>query len=187
MKSRKRSCACRNSCVWPIRRLYPPMICPVWSLSHVVLVNWHRCTISTPLEVKRLDDEIIEREKLRLFEYPRNSIYHRCPVKQCTFKTLRTDDNCQSIMDHLKVIHNTEFVFSIEHVFPMPIYSAKNVTSGSWIKPKCSVIMCVTVTRIQLTRLWFTDLMRSLTCPLWAMTTIIITMELISPRPSRVV
>ena len=55
-------------------------------------------------------DELVEREKLRLFEYPRNSIYHRCPVKQCTFKTLRADDNCQSIMDHMKVIHNTEFV-----------------------------------------------------------------------------
>ena len=80
---------------------------------------------------KRPVDELVEREKLRLFEYPRNSIYHRCPVKQCTFKTLRADDNCQSIMDHMKVIHNTEFVFSIEHVFPMPIYSAKNVTSGS--------------------------------------------------------
>ena len=80
---------------------------------------------------KRPVDELVEREKLRLFEYPRNSIYHRCPVKQCTFKTLRADDNCQSIMDHMKVIHNTEFVLSIEHVFPMLIYSAKNVTSGS--------------------------------------------------------
>ena len=48
-------------------------------------------------------DELVEYEKRRLFEMPRNSIYHRCPVKQCTFKTLRSDDNFLSIMDHMKV------------------------------------------------------------------------------------
>ena len=43
---------------------------------------------------------------------PLNSIYHRCPVKQCTFKTLRSDDafNFLSIMDHIKVLHNDHFI-----------------------------------------------------------------------------